>query len=182
MSLCESNVWFYFSWIFAALSINFWFFSFAAHGALTFYDGSIRPSWIIPTKFLPYVLTIVSVLVGISAALIQLVGGWAFNTSTLTIFLVFLFVNALWLPIQFLINNRNLPILWSVGCLIYAWVVFGVFISENFEASAIWFIGQLVWNLHAVYLSYSARNTLIVMNNNNINNQRGFDLDPRLKP
>lgn len=110
------------------------------------YSDLVKPPLSPPGILFPIVWTILFILMGISIYLVK------DNKDLRTIYFVQLFINALWTPIFFGLNNYLFALIWLILLLIIVIIMLYKFYKEN-KTSFYLNIPYLIWLLFALYLN-----------------------------
>lgn len=110
------------------------------------YPSLVKPPLSPPGILFPIVWTILFILMGISLYLVR------DKKDLRTIYFVQLFINALWTPIFFGLNNYLFALIWLILLLIVVIIMLYKFYKEN-KTSCYLNIPYLIWLLFALYLN-----------------------------
>ena len=152
MTLCEGDAWFYLSWIF----FNFAITQILAGGIRSsseFYAKRKKPPLSPPGIVFPIVWTALYILLGFSAGLVHLSGGWSAVGFPLGFFMGHMLINALWTPFFFRWKLILFSAFWIVLVDATALATFLIFHHYSHLASYL-MIPYLVWLVFATYLNW----------------------------
>lgn len=110
------------------------------------YPSLVKPPLSPPGILFPIVWTILFILMGISVYLVR------DKKDLRTIYFIQLFINALWTPIFFGLNNYLFALIWLILLLITVIIMLCKFYKEN-KISCYLNIPYLIWLLFALYLN-----------------------------
>lgn len=110
------------------------------------YPSLVKPPLSPPGFLFPIVWTILFVLMGISIYLVR------DNKDLRRIYFIQLFINALWTPIFFGLNNYLFALIWLILLLITVTIMIYRFYEEN-KTSFYLNIPYLIWLFFALYLN-----------------------------
>lgn len=110
------------------------------------YPSLVKPPLSPPGFLFPIVWSILFILMGISVYLVR------DNKDLRTIYFIQLFINALWTPIFFGLNNYLFALIWLILLLITVLIMLYKFYKEN-KTSCFLNVPYLIWLLFALYLN-----------------------------
>ena len=110
------------------------------------YPSLVKPPLSPPGFLFPIVWSILFILMGISVYLVR------DNKDLRTIYFIQLFINALWTPIFFSLNNYLFALIWLILLLVTVLIMLYKFYKEN-KTSCFLNVPYLIWLLFALYLN-----------------------------
>ena len=118
------------------------------------YESLVKPSWNPPNAIFAPVWSVLYILIGIAAWLVWRRSGFSVAAAALSIFIVQLFLNTLWLYLFFGLHRPDMAFFDIVALWVSILIVMVLFWREDRYAGAL-LLPYLAWVSFALYLNFT---------------------------
>jgi tryptophan-rich sensory protein len=118
------------------------------------YESLVKPSWNPPNAIFAPVWSVLYMLIGIAAWLVWRRSGFSVAAAALAIFIIQLFLNALWSYLFFGLHRPDMAFLDIVALWVAILIVMVLFWREDRYAGAL-LLPYLAWVSFALYLNFT---------------------------